>query len=195
MEEYTSNSHSSKRLKDELDKKQIEPVVKTPVKKRKRTEARKLLDLFIAEDREDVSNYILMDVLIPGIKNTIIDIIKMLFFGSRGTANNSTASKISYRRISEGRYSENQYEPRTRMGYDYDDIILDNRGEAEEVLSRMDELISVYGLASVADFYDLVGVSGNYTDNKYGWTDIRNATVVRVRDGYVIKFPKALPLS
>ena len=41
----------------------------------------------------------------------------------------------------------------------------------------------------------LVGVSGNYTDNKYGWTDIRNASVIRVRDGYMIKLPKALPLN
>ena len=57
---------------------------------------------------------------------------------------------------------------RTRTGYDYDDIILESRGEAEDVLERMDELIATYQVVSVADFYDLVGVSGNYTDNKYG---------------------------
>ena len=67
--------------------------------------------------------------------------------------------------------------------------------EAEDVLERMDELIATYQVVSVADFYDLVGVSGNYTDNKYGWTDIRNASVIRVRDGYMIKLPKALPLN
>ena len=84
---------------------------------------------------------------------------------------------------------------RTRTGYDYDDIILETRGEAEDVLERMEELIDMYQLVSVADFYDLVGVSGNYTDNKYGWTNVRNASVVRVRDGYMIKLPKALPLN
>ena len=42
---------------------------------------------------------------------------------------------------------------------------------------------------------DLVGVTGNYTDNKYGWTNIRNAEVVRVRDGYRIKLPRALPID
>jgi hypothetical protein len=50
-------------------------------------------------------------------------------------------------------------------------------------------------LVSVADLYDLVGVTGNYTDNKYGWTDIRSASVIRVRDGYMLKLPKALPLN
>ena len=60
---------------------------------------------------------------------------------------------------------------------------------------RMDELVSTYGLVSVADFFDLLGVTGNYTDNNYGWTDIRNAKVMRVKDGYMIKLPKALPLN
>lgn len=59
----------------------------------------------------------------------------------------------------------------------------------------MDEMISVYGMVSVADLYDLIGVTGNYTDNKYGWTDIRSASVVRVRDGYIVKMPKAMPLD
>ena len=75
------------------------------------------------------------------------------------------------------------------------DIILDNRGEAEEVLLRMDEIVATYGTVSVADLYDLVGITGAYTDNKYGWTDIRSASVVRVRDGYMIKLPRALPLN
>ena len=63
----------------------------------------------------------------------------------------------------------------------------------------MNELIDTYGMVSVADFYDLVGLQCNYTDNKYGWTDIRNASVVRVRDndgnGYLIKLPKIQPLN
>ena len=28
-----------------------------------------------------------------------------------------------------------------------------------------------------------VGITGNYTDNKYGWTNIRNAEIMRVREG------------
>ena len=59
----------------------------------------------------------------------------------------------------------------------------------------MDELIDTYSMVSVADLYDLIGVTGNYTDNKYGWTNIRNAEVVRVREGYLLKLPKALPIN
>ena len=74
-------------------------------------------------------------------------------------------------------------------------MVLETRGEAEDVLSRMDELIDTYGVVSVADLYDLVGISCNYTDNKYGWTNLRNAEPVRVRDGYMLKLPKALPID
>ena len=60
----------------------------------------------------------------------------------------------------------------------------------------MDELIETYGFVSVADLYDLVGKRCNYTDNNYGWTNIRNANIVRVSGGdYMIKMPKARPLD
>ena len=73
--------------------------------------------------------------------------------------------------------------------------MIDSRGEAEEVLARMDELISTYGIVTVADFYDMCGITCDYTANKYGWTNIRNAQVVRVRDGYMIKMPKSMPID
>ena len=68
-------------------------------------------------------------------------------------------------------------------------------GEARDVLARMDELIDTYGMVSVADLYDLVGISGNYTDNKYGWTNIKSARIVRVRDGYRIEMPRAMVIE
>ena len=58
----------------------------------------------------------------------------------------------------------------------------------------MDEMIEQYDAVRVADLYDLVGITGDYTDNKYGWTNIPNARVVRTRDGYKIEMPRALPL-
>ena len=59
----------------------------------------------------------------------------------------------------------------------------------------MDEIMEEYEIVRVADLYDLVGVTGEHTDNKYGWTNIRNAEIERVRDGYRIKMPRALPIS
>ena len=58
----------------------------------------------------------------------------------------------------------------------------------------MDELIDTYGIVSVADLFDLVGITGNYTDNKYGWKNISNAKAIRVWDGYILSLPKAIPI-
>ncbi len=202
MEEYKSNSHKSKEeQRIAVPEKKVEKVVSGSVKSRKKSEFQKFADVFIQEDAQKVKSYILMDVLVPAVKKAISDIvtngIDMILYGETGrTKKSGTASKVSYRSYYDKRNDQRDYSSaRTRTGYDYDDVILDNRGEAEEVLSRMDELVATYGLVSVADFYDLVGITGSYTDNKYGWTDIRNASVVRVRDGYTIKLPRALALN
>ncbi len=205
MEEYKSNSHKSKeeQLMQDLSapEKKVEKAITGTVKTKKKNEIKKFADIFISEDAGNVKSYILMEVLIPAIKKAIDDIftsgIRMLLWGEKGQSSKSgTASKISYRSYYDKKDDRRDYSGSSiRNGYSYDDIIFDNRGEAEEVLSRMDELISTYDVVSVADLYDLCGINGSYTDNKYGWTDIRNASVVRIRDGYTIKLPKALPLN
>ena len=202
MEEYKPNSHKFKEdQKGSVPEKKVEKVIAGTAKSKKKSDIRKFTDVFVSEDVNNVKSYILLEVLVPAIKKAISDIvtngIDMLLYGETGkTKSNSTASKVSYRSYYDGRNGRRDYSAvRTKISYNYDDIILDNRGEAEDVLSRMDELISTYGLVSVADLYDLVGVTGNYTDNKYGWTNIRSASVIRVRDGYMLKLPKALPLD
>lgn len=202
---YKPNSHKyrEEQAKKETpeDKKKIEKVVSGPVKTKKKSEIKKFADVFISEDAHNVKSYIILDVLIPAVKKAISDIvtngIDMILYGEgKNSSKSSAASKISYRNYYDRANDRRDAgSTRTRTGYSYDDIILSNRGEAEDVLSRMDELVATYGVASVADFYDLVGVTGNYTDNKYGWTNIQSARVERVRDGYVIKLPKALPLN
>jgi hypothetical protein len=200
-ENLPDNSHKSRneaKQKQTTDDKRVEKIVHGKVKTKK-NEMRKLTDIFISEDVANVKSYILMDVLVPAIKKAIYDIVvnslDMSLFGGRG-GKRSTADKVSYRdyngvsRRDDRAYSSS----RTTSGYSYDDIILETRGEAEAVLARMDEIMEEYEIVRVADLYDLVGVTGEHTDNKYGWTNIRNAEIERVRDGYRIKMPRALPI-
>lgn len=195
MEDYKSNSYKSKA--DAKEEKKIEKVITGAAKTRKKSGARKMTDIFMPEDVGAVKNYILMDVFIPKAKEIIESVVHTILYGEAGSpTKRSTASKVSYRSYYDKGEKNRDYSTiRTRSGYDFDDIILESRGEAEEVLARMDEIVRTYGMVSVADLYDLVGITGRYTDNKYGWMDIRNAEVVRIREGYVIKLPKALPLD
>jgi len=201
MDEYKSNSRFSKN-KDkggEVKKEKLEKIVTGTVKSKKKNG---FLSSFLTGDMLDIKDYVIQDVLIPAVKNTIEDIITngismLLNNGETRRGSNrrsSTSSRISYRSYYEREESERDRGRRRETGYSYDDVILESRAEAEEVIARLDELIDVYGMASVADLYDLVGISGQYTDNKYGWTDVRSASHVRVRDGYLLKMPRAKPL-
>lgn len=205
MTEYKANSHKvreeqKRENKEVVERKKIEPVAKAKTKKK--SEIKKFTDVFIAEDVTSVKNYIVNDVLIPAAKKAISDIvtngIDMILYGeARGKdRRRDGGSRVSYTKYYEHDRDREYDRNRSRRSvYDYDDIILDTRREAEDVLNRMDDLIDAYGMVSVADLYDLVGVTGNYTDNKYGWTNLRNAEVRRTRDGYLIKLPKALPFD
>lgn len=198
MEDYKANSHKSKAEAEKKEKEKITPVVKGNKKKQSMT--RKLADNFVSDDVHNVKSYVLMDVLIPAAKKAISDIvtngIDMILYGESGrTKKRSSSDYISYNRYSSRDRDRDYDRGRTRSGYSYDDIVLDTRSEAMDVLARMDEIIDTYGQVSVADMYDLVDVSSNYTDNKYGWTNLRDAEPVRVRDGYIIKLPKAKPIG
>jgi hypothetical protein len=206
VEEYMPNSHRSK---DESKKestppdKKVEKIVSGTVKSRKKNEISNLADAFAPKDVSGVKTYILMDVLVPAIKKAVSDVvtngIDMLLYGeSENKKRGSTASKISYRSYYDKPRDYDRSDSdrrRARGGYEYDDIIFDNRGDAESVLEKMVDLIDHYGVVSISDLYDMTGNPGNYTDNKYGWMDISSASTVRIREGYIIKLPKALPLD
>ena len=200
-EEYKPNSHKFREGQTEaLTDKKIQKVVHGKVKTKPKSGMSKITDVFISEDAANVKSYIVMDVLVPAVKKAISDIVRdgidMILYGeSRGRRSSTSSSYVSYRDYSRSDDRDRFRDSRTRSGYNHDDIILESRGEAEEVLTRMDELIDTYGVVSVADLYDLIGKSCEYTDNKYGWTNIRNAEPIRVRDGYMLKLPKALPIK
>ena len=202
MNEFKPNSNRYKMEQKEAEKrKPVEKVVRGSVKIKKKNEIRKFADRFISEDAGNVKSYIVNDVIIPAIKNTFLDIIidgaKMIFGGSGGHRSDSRSSKVSYRNYYDrkgDRYGS-PAEPRNREGYTFDEITLETRGEAEEVLDQLQGIIETYKVARVADLNDLLGITGDYTENRYGWTNIRNAKVERVRDGYRLVMPRALPID
>ena len=59
----------------------------------------------------------------------------------------------------------------------------------------MQDMIDRYGVVRVDDMYDMAGLTAPYTSHRYGWTSVRNAESVRVRDGYIIKMPRAVPID
>ena len=211
MDEYPSNSHKGKMpVPKKQEKPKIEKVVAGEVLRRKKPLGKRIAETFGAADMRSVGGFVLIDVMLPAAKDMVADAIsqgieRMLFGEARST------SRRPHKQYSNGGYvSYNRYAPsnretppfrtqgpsrRARASHDFDEIILETRVEAEEVIDMLFTLIERYQSATVADLYELVGVQGAYTDDKWGWVDIRGAGITRVRNGYLLDLPRPKPLD
>lgn len=184
--------------KEEREK--VSKVISGKAKRKKKSELQKFGNALISEDANQVGDHIMSDVLVPAIKTLVCDIvtdgIRMILFGETkgghnrgGTANYVSYSTSNYNSSYSGSYA------RRSNGYDFDDIWLDSKAEAQAVLDRMREIIRRYGVVRVSDMYEMVGFPSDYTDNKYGWASLNSAEIVRGREGYGFRLPKASPID
>ena len=198
MEEFKSNSHISRENNTDSSSTSVKKVITGKTRVKKKNGLTRFADSMISEDAANVKSYILMDVLLPAIKKAVVDIvtdgINMILYGETSVSSRkSSGSKISYRSYYEDDRRDSRSEQKKR--YDYDEIVFDSRRDAEGVLASMEELVNRYKVVSVMDFYELADQKSVYTDRYYGWTNLRSADVIRVKDGYTIKLPKPLPID
>lgn len=206
MEEYKSNSDKSKKLAQQspAEPKPTPKKVISGKAKLKKNNSGKIKELFVATDASDVKNYVIHDIIIPTIKKALYDILVngagLTLFGDAKGDKRSPGSTVSYVKYYDDRdrYSRYDYSPsysRSRSGYGYNDVVVDTRAEAEELLDRMMELVNGYGIASILDLYDMAGLKTYPADDDYVWTrsSIREAQIVRDRDGWRLKMPRPQP--
>ena len=189
-----------------LEVKKVTPVAKGKV--REPSAAKKAARKFLSDDVHNVKDYIVDDVVIPGIKGAIMGALDMALNGGRGgysygpSNRGGRSRKVDYGRRYRDDDRRDRVERRERRdhyegrGWD-DEVIVDTRVEAEEILKALDDIIERYSYARVADLYELaqISVGNDYTLNNYGWSDIRAAKVIKVRDGWLIDMPRAIPLD
>lgn len=204
-ENYASNSHKHKaeeaaKKTAEPEKKEIKKIASGVAKTKKRSV---LKDTFISDDASNVGSYVIFDIIVPAIKNSLVDVIcnsARMIFGSGTDTGRSRGYRSSVDYVSYNKYSSRDSRPRddryTSRDHRqmFDDIIVPSRRAAEEVLDEMDNIIDHYGIVKVSDLYDIVDIPIPYTANKYGWSNIRNAEIIEVKDGFWIRMPKAMPL-
>lgn len=205
---------NSKKYKEQVKKEEhrSEKVVQGEVTTKKKSLAKRAENAMLSEDAGTVKEYLFWDVLIPAFKELVAESVKKavdaIFYGDRRTSsslerNKGTTyvryDKASYERDKPYYYSSKANRDRNaynrRAVHDFDDIVLSSRTDAENVLDAMVDSTMNYGLVSVADFYDFVGLDPKYTDWKWGWYELSSARVIRVRDGYVIDLPRPVVLD
>lgn len=149
------------------------------------------------------------EIIVPGVKtlifDTLTDMLDIMLFGGNGAPMGRYAASPRARKGGQTSYDKFYNKQTTGNGgnggsyrdvpYDPDDIILDTRAQANNALNELNNIIMKYGQASVANFYDIVGVTGEWTDNRYGWTSLRGAGIKPVRDGFMILLPPTIVLD
>lgn len=198
--ENTKPSKTKKAPKKEEPDKGVKKVVESEVVVRKKSTRSKVF-----ETLSSVFSYVAEDVLIPAAKDMLSDAVtqgvdRMLFGESRSRNKPHSGHRngyVSYNRFSaQPRKEETRnISRRARSMHDFDEIVLSSRLEAENVIDRLYEIVSQFDSATVADLYELVGIDSKYPDEDWGWTELRGATVRRVRSGYLLDLPKPVQLD
>lgn len=198
-EDFPSNSNIQKGK--ELARK-VKKITTGTVVRKKKSFINSFSETFLGDTTKNVVNYILFDVLVPAAKNTISEMIstgiEMLLYGEpRRNRRDKRSSHVSYGNYYNRDRDRERERPieRNRGRHTFDDVVIDTRAEAEEVLSNLVEIVDNYGVVSIADFYDLVGLNGDWSDHKYGWDNLSQTVIQRVREGYILVFPKPLVLD
>jgi len=206
--EFPPNNEKSRKERD----KKVERVTKGEVTRKKKSLRKQFSEVFIAGDMKSTARFVVMGVLLPAARDMIYDAasegVHKLIFGDKGrrrggstTPYSGPTGHIAYNRYSRDPRDDRPPFPtrsmsqRGRARHDFDEIVLDQRVEAEEVIDRLYDVVSRYESATVADLYDLVGLPSTHTDHKWGWTDLRGAGVSRIRDGYLLDLPDPEPLD
>lgn len=160
---------------------------------------RSLMSLFVKEDIASVTDYLITERFVPGIIDAFINAIALTLTGetvrthyssNRRSTSRRGPDKASYDEYYE-RERERDREP-ARSAVNIRDMSVNEIGlmtkdDADKVMDYLVEQLERYNQAKVADVYDAVGITVEYTDRAryWGW---RNATGFRKpfqgRDGY-----------
>lgn len=180
------------------DDKYIEAVAQGTKVSKSKSKARRVAEIFVGGDLKETAVHVRDDVAIPALKNFLYDSLseglqRILWGETRNDRRRNSTHRdyVGYsRRARESRPTPQTTTRYSRVAQGFDDIVLATRTEAESVLSRMYDLIERYNMVTVAEFYSLVGISAEFTDENWGWRDLRSANIQHIRDGFRINLPK-----
>lgn len=214
VEDYPSAANGSDKERNRPDTTAISGRVK-----KRSSIFRSVKDEFIAEDVPSIGEYLLRDILLPALKDLILDIghgaIDSAFNGDgrgySGSRRRGRDSYITYNRM----YRDNRRSRRNRDYDDEDDVprsrrragqiyfdeyLFETRGDAEDVLYFLCDEIQEFGDCPVSRFFDKRGetIPGNFTEDNWGWTDLSGTKIKRIRcDGELwwwIDLPRLKPI-
>lgn len=210
--DYPSNNKTSPNGPQKREKRISAPVIEGKIVQRKKSLGQRVTAVFIAGDPKTAGRDTIQQVLIPSIRETLLAISKTylesLFLGdrvrvSRRDVFTTARDKVAYNRMHQSS-GQSQQKPvsqtkqltfQQRASHDFDEICLAERADVTQIIGSLQECIEQYGMARVSDLYDAVGITSEFTDEAWGWTDLSGAGARYTSDGYLLDLPKPVPLN
>lgn len=200
-----NNNRYRQESSKEREREKIAPVVKKDkIVSTKKPLGRRLWDIFVGKDPKDIKDYLIKDVLIPGLKDTAIDTLSMVLKGERisiGPRNSYERTSYSSIYRSKNSRKDREYDRKKRSEYesdekvDYRNIVLDTEKDAKAIVDHMLDRIESTGTVSVAEFFDMLGLPSRFTDNDWGWDNVRDIGIKQVSNGWLIDVAEVIYLN
>lgn len=197
--------------------KKLNQIAKTAKPRKRGLVERAVAALVGPEGIRAVGRTLNQEIVVPSIKNIVVESIKtgvdIFVYGDEGrggrrsngyrqgsyqggyssSRRGGTNYSQSYKDANAGR--DGTYSRERAKGNQVPTYIIGTRQEATDVLDALCEIVEEYGSATLSDYYDLIGVDAEFTDESVGWSDLRQARVRAERGGFTIMFPRLVKLG
>lgn len=215
MDQLPGNSHRAREEEARNTKPEVKKVVEGKVVVRRKSIWRRMTENLFVNRFDVVVDHVIGEVIVPALKLTVVDagtsLLDRMILGEGGRVMGARASSLlgqsigtygqqtNYNKIGNQIPGAQQHVPNItsqgRTSHNISEVVLPTRLDAEAVIDNMFRRCSDYNSVTVADFYELCGITPNWTDDKFGWTDIRGAGVLRVGGGFIVNLPRPIPLD
>lgn len=149
---------------------------------------------------DEIVTPLIQRAVVEGVTGAINYLVKGDAYADRKNNNSFGKSYINYNGISSGKSNDNgsQYVYSGKnSGMEIENVWFESRVDAQRVLDEMRNVIAGYDILTVNGFYDIIGRTNiiDPSNEKFGWSDLRNAYITASRGGWVIHLPHPMPID
>jgi hypothetical protein len=196
----------------------VKKVVTGKVVKKRKPLGVQFKEMFASEGEQSFVDYLINDVAVPMIQETIISIASNTLDGikngiedritggrtdsrSSRTTSYGTGRRVDYNaqyRASRPSIRTSAPSPRMtiRRSNRVMDIFLETREDGLDVIEELQGKIDGFGHCTVADLYACVGEDIKTTDEAWGWDNLEDARVRRLATGqFQLVVPRPIPIQ
>lgn len=150
-----------------------------------------------SDDLGSIAEYLIDDVLVPSLQKTLSEAgrnaLDKLIYKDSKPATTGKVEPIGYSTIFTNKRSiSSTSTAKPRFGQ----LVLDDLEDCKTLLRNMQAIIDRNGIVTVLQLYDMAGSNTDvYTAQKYGWSNIDSAKMIKTEEGWRLDMPIPMMLD